>query len=200
MPSPRAADDARRSVRRALAGVCGGVLALTFAGCSGTPDVEPTAAPTETVAATAAPTPTPTAPVRPEAMDDPGTKGAVAAATYFMELYAYVGGGDLAEWRALSHPECIFCTAVIDEVERMASLGHRQEGPEITINATQPTEVTPGEFYGVDFDVIQGAHRELDGQGNVVTENSTPTAYTVHIIVVRQDGQWLVRAGEPVET
>jgi hypothetical protein len=130
-------------------------------------------------------------------MADAGTDGAVAAATYFLDLYEVVGGGDLAEWKAVSHPECVFCEGVSDEVERMVSVGHRQEGPEITVNSVEPTEITPGAFYSVLFDVIQGPYRELDAQGVLVKENSSPTPFTIDVIVVRENGQWLVRAGQP---
>jgi hypothetical protein len=184
----------RRSAMLAtLVLVGGGVLS----GCS--PDPEPTPTAAASAAATPTPTPTPTGPVRPErpaAMEDPGTAGAVATATYFMALYGYVGGGDLTEWKALSHPECIFCKGVTDEVERMMSIGHHQVGPTITIHSTNPSEVTPGEFYGVDFEMTQGPSAELDTLGGVVTQSPTPSSFVLHLVVVREDGQWLVREGE----
>jgi hypothetical protein len=174
--------------------VAGGLLS----GCSPDPVPEPTAGASES-AATPSPTPTgPVRPERPEAMEDPGTAGAVATATYFMALYGYVGGGDLTEWKALSHPECIFCKGVTDEVERMMSIGHHQDGPTITITATDAAEVKPGEFYGVDFEMTQETYAEFDSQGGVVAQVDVPIDYVIHLIVVRESGQWLVREGEPV--
>lgn len=188
----------RSAVLAALVLVAGGVLS----GCSPDPEPEPTAGASASAATpTPTPTPTPTGPVRPErpaAMEDPGTAGAVATATYFMALYGYVGGGDLAEWKALSHPECIFCKGVTDEVERMMSIGHHQEGPMITITSTDSAEVKPGEFYSVDFEMTQESYVELDSQGAVVTTVDSPIEYVIHLIVVRESGQWLVREGEPV--
>lgn len=130
-------------------------------------------------------------------MDTAGLDGAVATATYFLELYEVVGRGDLTEWKALSHSECIFCKGVSDEVERMASAGHHQEGPNIAVNSVEPTEIAPGEFYSVKFDVIQGPYRELDAHDAIVKESSVSAPFTIDMIIVREGGQWLVRAGQP---
>lgn len=203
MPLPRAADDARHSRRMssgAVAAICG-VIVSVLAGCTGAPTEQvtgepsptpPTPSSTATPTATAAP-----APDRPAAMADPGIDGALATAGYFMDLYTYVGQGDLTEWKALSHPECVFCTGVSDEVERMVSLGHHQEGPTITVNSMEPTEVDPGRIYNIDLDVLQGPHQELDRNGAVVAEGSTPTDYLIYMVVVREGDQWLVRAAQP---
>lgn len=129
-------------------------------------------------------------------MDDPGIDGAVATATHFVDLYGYVGGGDLTAWRALSHPECAFCTGVSDEVARMSALGHKQDGPQITINSVEPTEVTPGEFYSVKLLVTQGPWQEVDPNGAVVKERKETVDATLLIVVVRDAGQWLVRGGQ----
>lgn len=206
MPSPRAADDARRPARplrrRGLARVAVGgavVLAALLTACTGEPAAEPTPRRSASTTPTVEPTPTATttpAPERPAAMDDPGVDGAVAAATYFVDLYGYVGGGDLTAWNSLSHPECTFCTGVSAEVEQMSALGHRQEGPQITVNSTEPTEVTPGEFYSVELLVTQGPWREIDANGAVVEERTETVDATLLIVVIREAGQWLVRAGQ----
>ena len=68
-------------------------------------------------------------PDRPAAMDEVSTDGAIAAATYFLQLYPYAyNTGDLTEWKALSHPECMFCASVVDNVTAMHEQGHRSEG------------------------------------------------------------------------
>ena len=50
------------------------------------------------------------APERPAEMNEETVDGAIAAATYFMELYPYIyATGDLAEWDELSDDGCEFC-------------------------------------------------------------------------------------------
>ncbi|GIG41906.1 hypothetical protein [Cellulomonas phragmiteti] len=49
--------------------------------------------------------------------------GAVAAAEYFVvDLYNHVHASlDLTEWRAMSDPECRFCSSVLSDVEALPS-------------------------------------------------------------------------------
>lgn len=62
-------------------------------------------------------------------MGTPGTDGAAAAASYFMELYPYVlATGDLAEWDAISADTCDFCINTRAEVERLEAAGLRSIG------------------------------------------------------------------------
>ncbi|HEX7804612.1 MAG TPA: DUF6318 family protein, partial [Cellulomonas sp.] len=96
----------------------------------------PTVAPSPAQsAAPATPSPTSTPkPGRPAAMDTVNLEGAIATATYFLDLYPYVANsGDLEDWKTLSHPECIFCRGVTTEVERMFSVGHHQDGTDTTV-------------------------------------------------------------------
>ncbi len=177
------------------------MLAALLTACTGQPAAEPT--PTRTASPspsrTAEPTPTPTAasaPERPAAMDDPGSAGADATANYFIDLFEYVVNGDVTAWQALSHPECVFCKSVSDEVGHMAAERHRQEGPNISVTSTDVTEITPGSFYGVDLRVTQGPHRELNASGAVVTESNETTKLLIHLVIVREAGSWIVREAE----
>src|SRR5450830_1923187 len=112
------------------------VVGLAVTGCTPDPGPTPSTSPSAVVSPTVTPmptsTPTPDAsvkPERPEAMDQADSAGAEAAAVYFLQLYAYVyATNDLAEWRALSHPECIFCASVITSVEEQVAAGNRSEG------------------------------------------------------------------------
>ena len=208
MPSPRAADDARlparhlRGFRRAHAALVGGavVLAASLTACTGEPAGGPTPTRTASARPTAEPTPTPTTtpePERPAAMDDPGVYGAVAAATYFLSLYPYVyNTGDLTAWKALSHPECVFCASVVTNVEEMHAKGHRQDGPTVTVEKAAGREVDPGVFFAVDVEMVQGASKELDATGKVVDEVLDPTNIRVSVAVVREGEHWIIRGSE----
>ncbi|HEY5555338.1 MAG TPA: DUF6318 family protein, partial [Cellulomonas sp.] len=120
------------------------------------------ASPTPTAAATPSPTTTPK-PERPAAMDTVNLDGAIATATYFLELQPYVANtGDLAEWRAMSHDDCVFCSGVANEVSRMFTLGHRQEGTDTMILSATGVEVNPGVYFQVNVELTQGPATEVD--------------------------------------
>jgi Family of unknown function (DUF6318) len=158
-----------------------------------------TASPTPTTAASPSPTTTPK-PDRPAAMGTVNLDGAIATATYFLDLYPYVANsGDLADWKVLSHPECIFCRSVTTEVERMFSLGHHQDGTETTVLGTSGIEVDPGAWYTVDVQATQGASAEVDSAGAVVEEVPQTKSFVVHVIVVHSADGWQIRAAEPVQ-
>lgn len=64
------------------------------------------------------------APERPEGMDEESAEGAVATATYFVQLYPYVyATGDLEQWRSMSRQDCLFCGSVITNVTRLHDSG-----------------------------------------------------------------------------
>ncbi|MBB2924921.1 DUF6318 family protein [Cellulomonas cellasea] len=206
MPLPRAADDARRPARRrrlagASYGGAIGALALSMlTSCSGEPAAEPTPTSTASASPTADPTPTPTTtpePERPAAMDDPGVDGAVAAATYFLSLYPYVyNTGDLTAWKALSHPECVFCASVVTNVEAMHAKGNHQEGTDTTVSSARAQEIEPGALYAVDMTVSQGPAVELDRNGAVVEEDPSTTESVMHVAVQRAGSVWVIRECE----
>lgn len=122
-----------------MAGIVGALalaIALLIAGCTGSATPVASPSPSPTVASpTATPEPSPSrsaAPQRPETMGRDDVEGAIAAAQYFLELYPYAyNTGDLTEWKALSHPECIFCASVVEGVEELHASGGYQTGGEI---------------------------------------------------------------------
>lgn len=129
-------------------------------------------------------------------MDEVSVDGAIAAATYFLELYPYVyNTGDLAEWTAMSHPECQFCASVVENVTAMHKQGHHSEGAEVSVLESRGTEVTPDEYVDVALRLRQGPSRELDAQGKVVDETTSAVEHDAHVVVVREaSGPWVVRA------
>ncbi|MDM8083826.1 DUF6318 family protein [Cellulomonas cellasea] len=201
-PRPFARDEPRR--RPSCAGVAALVLATTLglAGCTQA-DERPRAEPTATGAAatpslTPAPSPTRSAPpARPAAMTDATVDGAVAAATYFISLYPYVyNTGDLAEWNALSHPECIFCASVVDGVEEMHNRGNHSVGAEMVVANASAVELNPGHSFTVQATLSQGPTTEIDATGAVVSQTSATQTSDAKIVMFWEGDEWLVRALE----
>ena len=181
-----------------------------LAGCS-FGGADPSAASTSagpTVAASPTPTPAPTPspttatkPERPAAMDTVDLNGAIATATYFLSLYGYAPEtGDLTDWDSLSHPECTFCSGFSSEVRRMVALGQHQVGTGITASSASGVEVTTGTFFSVDVVGAQGGWTVFDKDGKVVEQDLATKPVVFHMVVVRESGTWLVRAGQPERT
>lgn len=193
------------SRRLAVAVVVAVSAAVGLAGCgaSGAPDA-PT--PSGEVQGTTAPEPDPVEPdpepsapletippERPAAMDTVDKAGAEAVATYFLNLYPYVyATGDLAVWTELSHPECVFCKSVIDNVTASHAAGHTNEGGLIATGDAFVAEVDPGRWYSVELELDQEPAVEYDRDGVVVEEHPEPQHYRVVFALVFE-GSWLVR-------
>ena len=176
------------------------VATLALTGCTGQAEDPPTTTPATSAApspsATPTDTPTPDAATPPERPDmsqvDAATAEAVAR--YFLELYPYVyATGDLTEWRALSHPECIFCASVITNVEEMVAAGKSADGGEVTAAITA-AELSPGTF-AIGGSVDQASGIEYDPAGVVIGE-STGGSHEVAMNLVSTPTGWLVRAVE----
>ncbi len=126
-------------------------------------------------------------------MATPGDEGAAAAASYFISLYGYANvTGDLAEWSAMSSPECTFCSNVRAEVERVAAAGGRTEGGEVTILSATGAEVTEGQWYSAKLEVRIAPSQELAEDGAVVTEDDGGD-YVVDL-ALSWNGAWLIDA------
>src|SRR5450756_160409 len=154
-----------RTSRRALVGAAAVALAVgVVAGCSGgnaKPGPSATTAsstPTASPSPTASPTPDASVkPVRPAAMDQVNAAGAEAVAAYFLNLYPYVyASNDLTEWKALSHPECVFCKSVIDNVEKQVAAGTRTEGRLVTTERIDTVPIS-SELFSVRMVAFQQA-------------------------------------------
>lgn len=199
----------RRGIRGWRAGVALVVLCGVMAGCSPNsrgPD-DPTSRPSETVSpsATLPPTPTPTPtvegvladgvkPDRPAAFGEPPTvDGAIAVLTYFLKLYPYAQNtGDLEDIRALSHPECIFCTSVIDSIEELGTFGLISVGGGIRVEDATGTQIDPGRWFTVDLRALEAASQELRADGSVAKEFQAST-HAISAAVIFEDGAWKIR-------
>lgn len=195
-----------RGLTRRGAGSIGLCWALTVvvAGCTEAAADPPPEPPRGTTAASSSPTPTPTPtpvapetvkPERPAAMDTVDVDGAAAAAEYFLELYPYVyATGDLAEWKAMSHPECIFCASVVTNVEAERAAGGRSDGGLITIRSSTGVDIRP-DYFTITLDAQQGPSSEYSRDGSVVDSSSGSDA-VVTMIVLAEPAGWAIRGVE----
>jgi len=127
-------------------------------------------------------------------MDEVSAAGAEAAAVYFLQLFPYVfATGDLEDYRALSHPECIFCADVIRQVEEQAAIGVHTVGGLITVSETSSTEVDPGRWWSVDAEMVQHPSQDFDANGQVVRE-VPEKSFHMDLAVVFENQQWVIRA------
>jgi len=151
------------------------------------------ASPTPTPAATPSPTTTPK-PERPAAMDTVDLDGAIATATYFLQLYPYVyNTGDLTDWKALTHPDCTFCASVVTNAERMHELHQHQVGTDTAVDSATGIEVDPGVWFTVDINTTQGPWSVTDDAGTVVDAGLNTKSYLMRVVVVRESDTWRVR-------
>lgn len=168
------------------------VAALALTSCTGQAEDPPTTTPATSAApspsATPTDTPTPDAATPPERPDmsqvDAATAEAVAV--YFMELYPYIfATGDLTDWDALSHPECIYCADVSSAVAALTA-EDLSDGGVVDLLEVSSTETTPGSWWLVQIALRQGTAAGGDG-----------VIYDAAVIVVHEGAGWLIRGVEP---
>ncbi|KQY21392.1 hypothetical protein ASD16_19055 [Cellulomonas sp. Root485] len=107
-------------------------------------------------------TPTPTAtpvvkPERPAAMDEPTTDGAIAAATYFLQLYDYAfSAGDAGPLMAMSGETCTYCSYVDEQVQSMVTGGYSSVRTPAAVVQSDSTEIREDEWFRVSLRAEQG--------------------------------------------
>ena len=167
---------------------------LLLGGCGGDDPVDPVSSATS--AASASPEPSPTAdltkrPERPAAMDEPTTDGAVAAATYMLELFPYVfNSGDVGPWEAMALDSCTFCTGVVEDVSAMRAAGDVVTGGAVDVVASEVREISAGSWFAVTLQASQESSQRRGPQGALVSENPA-TTYSV-VFALSWDGGWRV--------
>ena len=172
-----------------------GVLAL--GGCTADADAEPgpsvSTSGSPTVSASPSQSPI-VAPVRPAEMERSDEVGALAAAEYFMELFAYVmATGDVVEWDAVSDPSCGFCAGVRGDVVRVYEAGGRFEGLSLTTAGSEVLgydEVLNGFGVGITFELPAGLERSA--AGDVVGERAGDSGLAVLDVTPSEQGWHLV--------
>lgn len=148
-------NSAATRLRTVLACAWAGLLLVACTGPDGDPSPDPTSPTPSATASNPAPS-TSAPPARPAAMQRQDVEGAIAAAQYFLELYPYAyNTGDLTEWRAMSHPDCIFCASVIDNVEELHAAGGYQSGGSVTWEWAEGAEADVPDTYVVDLGAVQ---------------------------------------------
>ncbi|MCC2314194.1 DUF6318 family protein [Cellulomonas xiejunii] len=154
---------------------------LAVGGCVG---AEPADVPT-TPTADKTPTPTPSAtadltrlPEKPAAMAEPTTDGAIAAATYVLDLYTYtINTGDVAPWRAITLDSCSFCQGVVADVAEVQTSGDAIRGGAIDVRESRATEISEDTWFSVELDVVQELSERRDADDALVGQNP-PGTYT----------------------
>lgn len=138
------------------------------------------------------------APQRPENMDENSSEGAIATATYVVQLYPYVyATGDLEQWKAMSQQDCLFCNSVITNVGKLHEAGGWKNPWTHTITQTGYADPGPGSEYSrVDVVFDQEASYSYDGTG-APPDVSEPATGTLLILAMKYvDGRWIVREGQ----
>lgn len=174
---------------RGLVLVAGFALALVLGACSS--DQPPTQTPAPTPVTTGSPT---GAPVRTAEMDRDDLDGAKAAARYFIELYPYVyNTGDLDVWRAMSHPECVFCASVVENVEELHADGGYLVGGGVAFESvTGHAPVEGNEFHTVDMTLRQEDGTRYASDGSIISE-ATGGHLSATVVLGRSADAWVVR-------
>ena len=138
------------------------------------------------------------APQKPENMDENSSEGAIATATYFVQLYPYVyATGDLEQWKSMSRQDCLFCNSVITNVKELHESGGWKDPWVHTITQTGYSDPGPGSEYSrVDVAFDQEAAYTYDGTG-APPEVGEPQTHTVLILAMKYtDGHWEIRGGQ----
>lgn len=182
-------------------------VALLLSACDGgedptdPPTTEPSSseAPTEPATETTEPAETATPPEveaptpAPEAAVDDHV-GAIYAARYFMDLYAYMRQtGDTAQFQAMSAAECEFCASSIENATEIHDAGGWVEGGEIMFDldeaaAEYPTDEEPN--YLVRFSAVQEPQSIFRGDGSVSDVGESPADAVVALQFI--DGRFIV--------
>lgn len=105
-------------------------------------------------------------------MSSADESGAVAAATYFAELYSYAWAtGDTSSWEEMSSEACEWCTQVADDIAAMVSSRERSTGASMLVEESNGTEIEPQRWYSADLRVIQGSSQRLAADGTVLSDS-----------------------------
>ncbi|QJW35503.1 DUF6318 family protein [Cellulosimicrobium protaetiae] len=169
------------------------------AACSGSTEPDPT--PIETSAEpspteTPEPSPTETGPVKPErptAMDRDDAEGAAAAAEYFLELYPYImTSSDTAEWEAMSHQECGYCSESLANARWLSDSGSVFTGGETTVEIlTSYARDSQTGIFPLDVRTHQEPIEVSDATGQSV-ETVPRDTVELRIEMGRNTGSWVV--------
>ena len=118
--------------------------------------------------------------------------GAVAAATYFLDLYTYTESTqDTGPWKAMSHADCSFCNSVLDEVETRRAAGQVVYPAKMNAHSAEPTMLNPL-MYSIAIDLSTGPDQVLRADGTVVDPGKLEHGVMTTIVTYRYSS-WVVR-------
>ena len=144
------------------------------AGCTGGGPEAAESTPPPVVEATPTPTPTPTPvvlPERPAAMSEPTTDGAIAAATYFLQLSDFAfDSEDIAPLMSMSAADCSYCMYLQEQVDAQVLGDYSSEAAPFEVLYSTSTEIRPDEWFSARLHVEQDFTRVHDASGAVVSE------------------------------
>ena len=124
--------------------------------------------------------------------------GAVAAATYFMDLFRYVlRTGDHVEWDRIGIEDCNFCTGTRARVERVYGSGGRIEGGDMTLGDAEVLGFDDAlGVYAVSVPSVFASGTERDSAGNVLATYEAVDGMLVVEVIYSTAGWTLVGAYE----
>lgn len=147
----------------------------------------PTATPSSSLPAPA-PSPTP-----PPEMTRDDEAGAVAAVDHFLALYAYTESTrDTAPWQAISHPDCVFCHSVLDDIAKRRAEGRVVRAHPMNVTARNVKSLNPL-AYEVAVTVTKEPDELWSSDGRLI-DPGNDLGGRLDVIVVFQVDRWLVRA------
>ena len=167
---------------------------LLLGGCGDGEPADPVTTSTPSVSPTPEPSPTvdlTKQPQRSAAMDEPTKDGAIAAATYVLDLIAYTfASGDTSLWRSFTASSCELCVGLAGDVEAMVEMDESSTGAAFTIEQAEAREIAEARWFGVEMLVTQNASQRFDADGTTV--GSDPAGRYTAVFALSWDDGWRV--------
>ncbi|MEE6295272.1 DUF6318 family protein [Georgenia sp. MJ278] len=130
-------------------------------------------------------------PERPAEMARTDEAGAVAAAQYFLSLFGYgAATGDVAEWDAMSDPDCLGCAGLREEMVATHRAGSHDPREDPVVNAVWVADPIDGAhvvLLGVDYELS-----DIPASSDPAEAVEMPVAVVIVGIIHTGDG-WLVQ-------
>ena len=192
---------------RTAAAVTALVLWMAVSGCS-SDEAEPStlpAVPTASAGTTGAEpsplpssgalTPRPSTSARPSAAATDAPAAAVAFARHFFDVIndAYLERSP-DRVRTLSTPECGSCTAVVNDIGRLAAEDHQVAGRRYIVESAEAAPPLADGRVVVDFRFTTDPYVEVDRQKRVVKDFAAEPARDGQMMLEPQSGMWRVLA------
>jgi len=188
------------------------VLVATVCACTPDPapiELDPSGSPSTTPTSTPSPTPTPTPtvpgevlalpdgakPERPALLDgEPSVEAAVAFATYFVGLFPYsLQTNDSTDFASASHPDCVFCTSVKNDVAGQTERSEHTVGGGISISAATATEIDLGRHFAAYLTIHEAPSHVENEFGTVTDRDDEPNSYAVEMAIFYDGSTWSMR-------